>query len=120
MKPDERSDDRPIHLQFWCDGLCIATPSRSWQLPATSHSPGISNTHEYIHLLMPSAQTLAIGFIGLNSNLTCWKPTFVSNARSPAPICLTSLSVLAQIGWRMMATTPPGLRTRHISFTPAS
>jgi hypothetical protein len=68
--------------------------------------------------LMPSAHTLAIGFIGLNSNLACWKPTVESNARSPAPICLTSLSVVAQIGWRMMAITPPGLSTRRISFTP--
>jgi hypothetical protein len=69
---------------------------------------------------MPSAHTLAIGFIGLNSSLTCWKPTFESNATSPAPICLTSLSVLAQRGWRMMAIIPPDLSTRHISFTPTS
>ena len=36
------------------------------------------------------------------------------------PICLTSLSVLAQRAWRMMAITPPGLSTRRISLTPAS
>jgi len=70
--------------------------------------------------LMPSAHTLAIGFIGLNSNLACWKPTWESNARSPVPICLTSLSVLAQRGWRMVANTPPGLSTPRISLTPAT
>ncbi len=61
-----------------------------------------------------------MGFIGLNSSLACWKPTWESNDTSPSPICLTSLSVLAQRGWRMMAMIPPGLSTRHISLSPAS
>jgi len=47
---------------------------------------------------MPSAHTLAMGFIGLNSSLAFWKPTWESNDTSPSPICLTSLSVLAQRG----------------------
>ena len=54
---------------------------------------GKSRTH-----LMPSAHTLAMGFIGLNSSLAFWKPTWESNDTSPSPICLTSLSVLAQRG----------------------
>jgi hypothetical protein len=41
---------------------------------------GKSRTH-----LMPSAHTLALGFIGLNSSLASWKPTWESNARSPMP-----------------------------------
>jgi hypothetical protein len=69
---------------------------------------------------MPSVQTLAMGFIGLNSFLACWKPIVESNSTNPAPICSTSLCVLTQTGWRTIAIPHSGLDARCISFAPVS
>ncbi len=113
LRSDERRDDRPTRFQF-CE-LSDISPhlptvrgfphSRAHAASRKPTRMGKSWGRSRAHL-MSCAHTLPIGFIGLNFNLACWKPTWESNARSPTPICLTSLSVLAQWGWRMIVILP--------------